>query len=380
MRRAGVLAFCVVGAPEALAQSETPQPVTVGASYVTDLIANVDGGERRGLAWLGRADLTVSVDGSVFGWDGGEAFVDVLAVQRPDFSGRYVGDAQTVSNVQADSALRPIEAWIAGPLGGGVSLKLGMVDLNSEFDVQAVGKHFLNSSHGIGPDFSQSGVNGPSIFPAGATAVMLRYEDEAWAVRLGVFDAVAGSTRNPRRAVFRVPGAKGALLVGEIDRKLAGGGEIQLGAWRYTPKFAKLDPSAPGEDVSQGAYVMVEGPLATPGETKLEGWVRVGVASAEVNEIDAYLGGGLSVGDEAQRLGLAVAHARRGRAARRAANAAGEGSDRAETAIELSYAHRLTPGVTVQPDLQYVINPGWHPGRRDATVIGVRFSLAWSSD
>jgi porin len=55
-------------------------------------------------------------------------------------------------------------------------------------------------------------------------------------------------------------------------------------------------------------------------------------------------------------------------------------SDRAETAIELSYARKLLPGLIVQPDLQYVINPGWEPARRDALVAGVRFRLSWPFD
>jgi porin len=40
----------------------------------------------------------------------------------------------------------------------------------------------------------------------------------------------------------------------------------------------------------------------------------------------------------------------------------------------------LAPGVIVQPDLQYVINPGWEPTRRDALVAGVRFRFAWPRD
>jgi porin len=381
MRGSGALAACAVLVPEAvLAQEEPTNVIEFGASYITDIIGNVDGGEKKGFVWLGRADLTMSVDGSAFGWDGAELFVDVLAVQHPDFSGRYVGDAQTVSNVQGESSVRPIEAWIAGPLGGGVSAKVGMIDLNSEFDVQSVGKHFIGSSHGIGPDFSQSGANGPSIFPAGATAVMLHYEDEDWALRFGLFDAVAGSKRNPRRAAFRIPGDTGALLVGEVDRKLVGGGEVQLGAWHYTPRFERLDPARAGKGVSQGAYAMIEGPVARRAGRQLDAWLRLGVASSAVNEIGTYVGGGVAYGNDNARMGLAVAHARRGAPARRAAAASGDESDRAETAIELTYAYRLTPWLTLQPDFQYVINPGWDPGRRNAAVAGIRFSFAWPAD
>jgi len=359
---------------------EERAPVQVGATYVTDILSVVDGGISRGTAWLGRADVTASVDGRVFGIPGAELFVDVMGVNPPQFSGRHVGDAQTVSNVEADSAIRPYEAWMSVPVGPRFTLKAGLIDLNTEFDVQDVGRNFLNSSFGIGPDFSQSGVNGPSIFPAPATAVLIRYEDDHWAARLGVFDAVAGSLANPRRTVFRIPGQRGALLVGEIERKLPGDGEIQLGLWHYTPRFDVIDPADTGRATSQGGYALAEGTLARKGKGALLGWARVGVASGRTNLIGLYAGGGLAWRDEKQEIGLAVAHARLGDPGRRSIIASDGGADRAETAIELTYVRPVTPWLTVQPDVQYVIDPGWVRSRADAVVMGVRLSFALSTD
>jgi len=362
----------------AAAAEEERAPVELGATYVTDVLSVADGGIRSGTAWLGRADVTASIDGRVFGIDGAELFFDVMRVNGPDFSGRFVGDAQTVSNVQADSALRPYEAWISVPIGR-LTAKVGLIDLNTEFDVQRVGRAFLNSSFGIGPDFSQTGVNGPSIFPAPATAALLRYEDADWVARLGVFDAVAGSLRNPRRTVFRLPGQRGALLVGEVERKLPGEGEVQLGLWHYTTRFDVLDPAATGKAKSQGGYALVEGKLAARGSAALHGWARIGVASDKTNPIGLYLGGGAAWRDEKHEIGLAVAHAQLGDPGRLATLAAEGGADRAETTIELTYARKVLPWVTVQPDLQYVINPGWVPSRDDALVVGMRFSFAFST-
>jgi carbohydrate-selective porin OprB len=46
------------------------------------------------------------------------------------------------------------------------SVLAGLYELNSEFyRLQSAGL-FLNSSFGIGPEFSQSGLEGPSIFPS----------------------------------------------------------------------------------------------------------------------------------------------------------------------------------------------------------------------
>ena len=374
MKRWHLLAACAVLLPLPAAAQEAVEAVEIGATYITDVLSVVDGGARRGTMLLGRADVTIEVKGEAVGLPGVVFFVDVLAVQKSGFSDRFVGDGQVVSNVEADSAVRPIEAWLAVPFGGGVTAKAGLIDLNTEFDVQSVGAMFLNSSHGIGPDFSQSGVNGPSIFPAAASAAMLRLERDGWKARLGAFDGIAGSRANPRRAALRVPGTTGALIVGEVDRTL-GRAKLQLGAWRYTARFDSVDATRSGKRPSHGAYALAEATLLARGESKLDFWFRVGAASADANPIGLYLGGGVAWGHDRARLGLAIAHARLGEPALR-----GTSSDRAETAIELTYSHRLAPGVIVQPDLQYVINPGWEPTRRDALVAGVRFRFAWPRD
>lgn len=359
---------------------EERAPVQFGATYVTDILSVVDGGIRRGTDWLGRGDVTASVDGRVFGIPGAELFVDVMGVNPPDFSGRHVGDAQTVSNVQANSAIRPYEAWLSVPVGKRFTVKAGLIDLNTEFDVQDVGRSFLNSSFGIGPDFSQTGVNGPSIFPAPATAILFRYEDDDWVARVGVFDAVAGSLANPRRTVFRIPGERGALLVGEVDRKLPGDGEVQLGLWHYTTRFNQIDPAATGTANSQGGYALAEGTLAKNGKATLLGWARIGVASDSTNPIDLYLGGGVAWHSEKDEIGLAVAHAHLGEPGRRATIAAKGGADRAETTIEFTYSRPVAPWLTVQPDLQYVIDPSWVSSRDNALVAGVRLSFSLSTE
>jgi porin len=46
--------------------------------------------------------------------------------------------------------------------------------------------------------------------------------------------------------------------------------------------------------------------------------------------------------------------------------------ERAETTIELSYNLYLTTQVQLQPDLQWVINPGTNPAVANAVVVGLR--------
>ncbi|MGH6780754.1 MAG: carbohydrate porin [Sphingomonadaceae bacterium] len=367
--------LCTAGlalVPESVEASEGEDPLTLGASYVTDLFGLIDGGVDPGVDWMGRADLTAELDGSRIGLDGATAVADLMFTQGSAFSGRHVGDAQVVSNVEAPRGLRLLEAWLSVPVGDdGVSLKGGLIDLNTEFDVQDVGAFFINSSHGVGPEFSQSGVNGPSIFPATSIGFMIKAERPGYVLRLGAFDAIAGSRADPRDVVIRFPGQRGALIIAEADVKVAPAVNVQLGLWSYTSRFDALNESSEKLRASRGAYALVEGGIADG----LDGWVRIGLADDRVNPIGSYLGGGFTWGREGSRFGVAFAHARLGDGARSTAPL-----DRAETAIELSYERAIGPHLSIQPDVQYVINPGWEPTRRNALVAGLRFKFAFPGD
>lgn len=163
----------------------------------------------RGTAWLGRADISLESGGDIFGMEGATALLNLMATHGNDFSGTRVGDAQRVSNVQAGNRVRPIEAWVSLPLWRDtLSAKTGLIDLNSEFDVQDVGTFFINSSHGIGPEFAQSGRNGPSIFPSTSVGLILETRQSGWTGRLGIFDAIAGAKRTPFEPYSAFPARK----------------------------------------------------------------------------------------------------------------------------------------------------------------------------
>ena len=369
-------------AEPAIAKDRTGE-ARFSASYVSDIFANLDGGLDRGTAFLGKADLSMEISGDPIGIGGATAFVNVQYVHGRSLSGELVGDSQVVSNIEAVSALRPLEAWIAISLGNDVaSIKAGLIDLNSEFDVQEVGAHFLNSSHGIGPDFSQSGLNGPSIFPTTATGAVVTYQGErGLTARLGVFDGVAGDPDQPRRTVVRFPGSTGALLVGEVDLSVAEVARVRVGGWTYTKRFeaiAEFEPDGSPRRLrsNKGAYAMVETRRSNSAlDPAVDGWVRVGLADTRVNPIGAYVGGGLTYGTNERKWGLAISHARLGSPVRVRGIGPTTRYDSAETNVEISYSLAFNECMTIQPDIQYIINPGWVSGRANALVAGVRMHL-----
>lgn len=377
----------VLASPVAAQDAATPDPAvsddraTIGASYVTDVIANVDGGLKRGLAWLGRADLVVDLPASRLGLADGVVHFDLIGVQDGDFSGVYVGDAQVVSNVQAQAAVRPYEAWLQLPLNRhGLSAKLGLIDLNTEFDVQSVGALFTNSSFGVGPDLSHAGENGPSIFPVTSVAAMAELTRPSGRVRLGMFNAVSGDPRSPHSVLPNFGLSGGALVILEADHDIGGGREVQFGAWTYTRRsdaLAEFDASgAPRRRRQHGAYAQVEGPVVKASLAKFSAWARVGIGDDRAQAIGVYMGGGITAARGERQAGLAVAHARLGAPAITAG--IGDAGDRAETTIELTYSTQVASWLRVQPDVQYVVNPGWRRTTRDALVIGLRLGFQTS--
>ena len=53
----------------------------------------------------------------------------------------------------------------------------------------------------------------------------------------------------------------------------------------------------------------------------------------------------------------------------------GAGADRWEVTFELTYRVRVLPFLSLQPDVQYVANPGGDPDLDDALVVGLRAVL-----
>lgn len=352
--------------------AEARGALTITPSLLVDGYGVVSGGLKRGTAVLGIASVSADYDARDIGLDGVMLHANVQYVFGRNLSEDLVGDAQVVSNAEAIDALRPIEVWASYSFeqdAGTGTIKAGLIDLNGDFDVQEVGSLFINSSHGIGPDVSQSGLNGPSIFPTTTCALSFAWEAEDWAIRVGAFNAVSGDPDRPKRTVLRFPGQDGFLLTAEADLKLSETAIARIGGWQYTRKFERIDRPDPSDSPSRGAYGMLQYVGDRSGA-----WLRAGIARDTVNEIGLYLGGGASHVVGPGTLGLAFAHARLGNPARVALGEGEQLADRAETNIELTW--RLELGrFAIQPDVQYIINPGWNPDISDAVVVGVRLTF-----
>lgn len=364
-------------------EAQAPAAVELSAAYKAEGWA-VTGGREAGTTYLDNLDLGLTADLEAFGWTGATFAASALYNNRNQLSETLVGDFQAISNIDADGSPRLYELWLEQRLGRGARAKLGVIDLNSEFDVNDTGGLFINSSHGIAPDFSQVGANGPSIFPAPGLGALVEVRSGRWAARLGLFEGVSRDPERPRRTAFGLTSGEGALLVLEGEYNW-GDGRAVFGIRHHGGDFERWSgpgqpPPADRED-SAGGYVLVENELVRWGGAELRGFARVGAADRRVHEVELYTGAGLVLqgrllGLEGEQLGVAVASAWSGGPYRRSFEA-GDGARR-ETSLELTYSTPLLPWLSVQPDVQWVINPGFSEETGDALAIGLRFTAAFT--
>ena len=334
--------------------------------------ADLWGGE--GLVSLNKFQISGTIEGRFLRLEGWRIHGQIFRVDGESLSSR-VGDIQTVDNIEAVSATRLFEAWAERTFGPEdkptAALRVGMIDLNADFDPIDPASLFINSSHGIGPDLSRSGLDGPSIFPVTAFGARLTWNaSDTLTVKSALFDGVAGDPARPHAfAAERFEASDGAFGIGEVDDKLTGAMTLMAGAWAYTKP---LQPAfLPGALPEPGRGVFAGLSTATPKAAGWAWWVRVGLAEPRAQIISGYVGGGLFYkgvfGRQNDRVDIAIARAEISDDARIA-----EQLPRAETTFETSYQVKLGGTFALQPDIQYVVSPAGQPRRPDAVVVGLR--------
>lgn len=372
-----VLLIETAKASDASGQEIQNNRLTFGAAYSGDIWSNVAGGVETGGRYIHNLDVTLEADlESLLGWRGAKAFF--YGLYNNDASlGELTGDAQTISNIETGvSAVRLYEAWIEQGIGRRASIRAGLYDLNSEFDALDSSALFIGSAHGIGTDFSQSGLNGPSIFPV--TSLAVRFEAEIaprLKFRAVLLDAVPGDPDRPSRTTVKLAEDEGALVVTEAEMAIPGG-KLLAGYWRYTASFETWDGAF--SDGNDGFYLRGETRLVSDSVDgrALDGFFRLGAADGAVNTFDHFLSAGLVYTGLLRKrpddqLGLAFAAAFASDDYRLATPFA----EHVEVAVELTYSAAVTPWLQLQPNLQYVINPSLDPTTDNALALGLRLVL-----
>ncbi|MDP6013817.1 MAG: carbohydrate porin [Alphaproteobacteria bacterium] len=363
--------------------------LTFDAAYTGELWANTRGGLARGEEYIDNLGINVEVDANeTLGIEGGTLLLHVVGNNGAALTGDLVGDAQTVSNIEAETALRLYEGWYEQAFWQDlISLKVGLYDLNSEFDALETASLFINGAHGIGLAFSQTGQGGPSLFPNTAFGGRLRVNltDEVSWLSV-VLDGVPGDQANTHKTHISFDNGDGALITNEIDYEGDDGLKLGVGVFHYTDGFDdQVDTNADGAAVRRsdntGFYLLGETLAYRETSDTDEGlrlFARYGFANEDINQFKHYVGAGLVYtglfdGRDEDQAGFGVGVGINGDPFK-TANAVTEDE---EIDFELTYRAQITPWLALQPDVQYVVNPGAgaNGALDNALVVGLRFEI-----
>jgi porin len=384
-------------------------------SYEGEGWGNTTGGLERGAVYTGLLTFGLSLDlGKAVNWSGANLKTTWYWPNGRNPSGALVGNFLTVSGIAAFNTLRAYELWFQQNwLNDAISLRLGQIAADTDFVISDYGATFLNSTFGWPSNLALDLPAGGPNYPVGTLGIRLALKPVGWFMfQAAAFQGnVYAQNVNLHGFRWRLTGANGAFFLNEAQfrwnqraEEKGPQGQFKAGAWFHTARFAELGGGEATVRGNYGWYFILDQmlwpkPESTPRATDgkkgepdapkpdqgLAGFVRIAYEPQDRNFIGFYSDTGLTYkGPIPTRdndiLGAAFAYAPLSSGAKRAARAAGAVAVSAEMALEVTYQAQITPWLSVQPDLQYIINPT-HPGANqhisNALVLGGHVTLTF---
>lgn len=411
--------------------------VTLSLQETSESLGNVTGGTQKGFAYDGLTQAVMQVNSQrAFGYYGGLINVSALQIHGQNLSANNLQSLQTASGIEADRGARLWEMWYDQKLldEDRVDIKIGQQSVDQEFMVSSNALVFVNTMFGWPMLPSADMPGGGPAYPLSALGVRLSARPvNGMTVLAGVFNgnpagrpgATDPQQQNSHGTSF--PLGDGTLSMVELqfaypavgsmvmaDEAPPLGWTYRVGAWYNSEQFADLRSNQSGLPLGNpandqtprnhhGDYAVyaVADKLVWRDDHDLNRTLSVFARAmatplSDRNLIDASLNLGMVLHcpfdyrtDDTFGVGFGIAHVSN--------HAAGLDSDTAlytgtfspsrssEKFVELTYQYQVRPWLQLQPDIQYVINPGAgvanpsDPGHRigNELVLGLRTNIAF---
>jgi porin len=406
--------------------------ITLDASETSEVLGNVTGGIKQGATYDGLLQAALQLDTQrAFGYYGGTFNVSALQIHGSNLSANNLDSLQTASGIEADRATRLWELWYQQQLisEDKLDVKIGQQSLDQEFIVNQNSLMFVNTMFGWPMLPSADLPGGGPAYPLSALGVRLRARpNNSFTVLAGVFNG-SPDARNAggdpqlldhAGTVFPLDG--GVLAIGEVQyTSPALGGivyadkpeplarTIKLGMWYDSENFADqaldtngvplVSPLSNGlprqHQGNYSAYATIDQLLAQDAKDPFKtvsAFARVmGSPLGAENLIAFSADAGVVIREPVRHrrddtLGFGMGYTHVGSGASDSDQYAAQFVNpltpvrSSETFVEATYQYTVYPWLQLQPDLQFVMNPGAglldpaNPTRRlgNETVIGLR--------
>lgn len=360
--------------------------IDLHAYYTFDYSKVVDGGVRTGEAARGTLDLELSLDlTKLLHWRDGTVYV-LFEKFGGDKGFQDTGDYQFYSNNDAVANYEGYyEVWLERAFyNDRLRLKVGKIDVGTEFAYADNGADFLNYSMTVSPTlypmipvvpFTATGAN-VHIYPRTNVYLGMGLYDGAF-----LLEGVNTGTHGPESfwddpADLFIISELGLSWPGENnDRE----GRLGLGLWRHTGDFTRFDGT--NDSGASGFYLVADQTLwkeNTAGDEQqfLTSFAQYGYADPNISTAHHHLGGGLVWHRPfnlrpADAVGLGATWVR-------FSDMAGAGfTEHSECALELYYKLTVNDHLVLKPDVQRIMQPNGDRTLDDATVATLRVELSF---
>jgi porin len=408
--------------------------ISFALQETSEVLGNVTGGFNTGFRYDGLTQMALQLDTNrAFSWYGGLFNVSALQIHGRNLSTDNLGTLQTASGIEADRATRLWELWYDQKMlpEDRLSIRVGQQSLDQEFIVSQNAGYFVNTMFGWPMVPSADLPGGGPAYPLSALGVRFKARPiDPVTFLVGVFNGspvkngVGGDPQlaNPSGTSFPLNG--GALIIAEMQYSYPALGSMiyadqsqplarvyKIGFWYDTERFDDLrfdntglslaNPLSTGiPQQHRGNYSIyaVADQLIwvdpTEGDRTISLFARaMGTPEQNRNLIDFSLNAGMTFhepflhrDDDTFGIGMGFAQV--------SGSAAGLDQDTqfytgtftptrsSETFIEVTYQYSVAPWLMLQPDFQYVFNPGGGIATtsgtakvKDEAVIGVRTNI-----
>jgi porin len=403
----------------------------------SEVLGNVSGGYNQGFEYDGLTQMILQLDTQkAFQFYGGTFNVSALQIHGRNLSADNLGTLQTASGIEADRATRLWELWYDQKFDheGRFDVKIGQQSLDQEFMVSQNALVFVNTMFGWPMVPSADMPGGGPAYPLSALGVRARVKlADSWTLLAGVFSGSPAPNDNPDSQQANPSGTsfplnRGALVIAELqyaypslgtmvyaDKQAPLSRVYKLGMWYDTENFADqrfdntglslANPASTGIPQTHSGdfsiYVVADQMIwedPADDDRNLNVFLRaMGTPQIDRNLIDFSLNAGLTFNepfkhrdDDVFGIGMGYTHVSSRAADLDRDTGLFNGSyypvRGSETFVEVTYRYQLTPWCQLQPDFQYVFNPGGgipNPnsasGQRvqDEAILGLRVNVAF---
>ena len=394
----------------------------------SEVLGNVSGGIHKGFDYDGLTQADLQLDTQrAFGWYGGTFNISALQIHGRNLSSDNLGTLQTASGIEANRATRLWEMWYDQKFldEDRMDVKIGQQSIDQEFMVSNNALLFVNTMFGWPMLPSADMPSGGPAYPLSALGVRVRGRPtDSVTVLGGIYNGSPANRAGVNDSGTGFPMDGGMLAIGEVQYAYPSlgamvspdssgdlAGTYKLGFWYDSENFNDLENDNTGQPIAvtggnplqhhgnYGIYAVADQMLWHSDELDdrtLNFFTRaMGAPLTDRNNIDFSLNVGLTLHEpiplrDSDTLGIGLGWAdvsNRAVGFDQDTAAAAPGTytpiRSSETFIEATYQYQVTPWWQVQPDFQYVFNPG--AGAADANgnrigneaIVGIRTNISF---